>query len=145
MTEPALTRQAILRGAGDILTTQGRHIGDYYDADQARETGLPPASCRVCLLAAIAITAGLDLVLFIYQATVGDDPAELAAVAAAEAMCRHLDLIKPAQVDVDPELVLDSLYYWHDGHDALTPPTTAEVLAVLTATADALDAQETPR
>lgn len=132
MSAPTITRQAMLRRAAEILPVNQRCVGEYYEA----HAGLAPAKCPVCPLGAIALAAGCDLDhMSLHDPMAG--PEDL-AMHTARALAEHLDLL--AMFD-NPDTIIRVISDWNDHDDR----TDAEVLAALTATADALDqAEEAP-
>lgn len=128
----------ILRDAADILARNGRHIGDYYDIDQADEKHLSASKCRVCAYGAIGLAAGVDLT----QAELEEPttPAEKAATEAAWTLAVYLGLFNdpnPHPEDL-PARLIRVIGGWND----LKQTSDARVLAALRAAADDLEAED---
>lgn len=49
----------VLRKAAEIYRRNGRFAGDFYDVSQYYGEGLPQGQCRVCVMGAVYLAAGL--------------------------------------------------------------------------------------
>ncbi len=125
------TYAPILRKAADIYRRNGRFEGEYYDEDQYLSTETPLDFCRVCVLGAINLAAGLtpegDGIGLAPRAKAGN---------ARQALAEHLGW--SASNGSDQDDVVMFLADWHDDGEG---STVDAVCAALLACADADERQ----
>jgi hypothetical protein len=102
----------LLLKAADVYARNGRVEADFYDSAQQAD----PRDCRVCVLGAIAVGAGLDPDMWIWTAnasSLASRPARAEAFAAARALAEYVDLLPDGEVVSESELIA-LIGGWHD-------------------------------
>lgn len=137
------TAGAVLRRTEQVLRTNGRHIGYYYDRIQ-RDIGVPAANRRVCVIGAINIAVGLPP--HTRWSTCRDDlRARLASQAGTllvASLGSRVDDIGHTDPDLDPDDNVHSvLVCWHDGRDGWPALSDQELFSQVGVAAQAADAQ----